>query len=150
MIRGGDDALQPGTMMATASKQPTVSNAVLGTILSGLKDEVSDMKQAMTKMASAMSTLAAVEQRQSDQTARMTDAFTILTKQSDRIAVIEVDMPGLREMRKLVWMGLVAGVGMMFVAVFSLVLRQPVTQYVNTTPPAVIQPAAPAPVIPAQ
>jgi len=103
--------------------RPPVSNDVLAEALAGLKEDVNDIKGTMKLMTDAVSKLTAVEQRQSDQSERIGDAYKALAVMGDRVGVIEIAMPGLKELRRWVVAGMVAGVSMMFVSVISLVLR---------------------------
>jgi len=105
------------------SPKRVVSNEVLEAMLGGLRDDVTDIKGTMKLMTDAVSKLTAVEQRQSDQSERIADAYALIASHATRIGTIEIAMPGLKELRRWVVAGMVAGVGMMFVSVFGLVLK---------------------------
>jgi hypothetical protein len=107
--------------MATARQG--VSNDVLAATLDVLKEDITDIKGTMKLMTDAVSKLTAVEQRQSDQSERIADAYALIAAHAVRIGSIEVAMPGLKELRRWVVAGMVAGIAMMFVSVTSLVLK---------------------------
>ena len=115
--------------MANArTPKPTVQSAqyvnpeVLQAYLSGVKDDVVEIKGTLSKLTEAVSSIERLETRQ---LALITDIESTRKAQGDfetRVAKIEVVLPGLIELRRWVVGGMVTGIGMMLISVASLVL----------------------------
>jgi hypothetical protein len=117
------------------------SNETLGVILGAVKDDVTELGVKVDKLSEAVGTLSRIEQRQIGIVDEMARGAIIHKEFDTRLGLIEVVMPGLIEVRRWVMAGMVAGVGMMFVAVASLVLYPRPPAYVVMSPQNVASPA---------
>ncbi len=102
-----------------------------------VKDTVTNMDQKLDKIVDALSSLVRIEERQQatgdrlamgaqtfqDHESRLRKVELDIPDNLDkRLSSIEVDMPGLKELRKWVILGVLGGLGMMGTALVKLVL----------------------------
>ncbi len=99
-----------------------VTNEVLSLKLDNQNKDIDEIKGTLKSVAATLVTVGRIEDRQITLINEMGKADKRHEKIEDRVKVIEDDMPGLREMRRWVVGGVVAGVGMIGIAVVSLVL----------------------------
>lgn len=110
-----------------AATRPTkaaqyVNPEVLQAYLSGVKEDVTEIKGTLSKLTEAV---AGIERLETRQLALISDIDGTRKAQSDferRVAKIEQILPGLIELRRWVVGGMVTGIGMMLISVASLVL----------------------------
>lgn len=122
-----------------------VNPEVLQAYLTTVQSDVSEIKGTLAKLTDAVTGIERLETRQIALVGEIEAARKSQSSFETRIASIEHQMPGLLELRKWVVGGMVTGIGMMLVAVASLVLYP--RQYVVLTsqaPPAIAK-SAPAP-----
>jgi len=125
-----------------APKTQYVNPEVLQAYLTNVQSDVSEIKGTLAKLTDAVTGIERLETRQIALVAEIEIARNNQSNFESRIAVIEHDMPGLRELRKWVVGGMVTGIGMMLIAVASLVLYP--RQYVVLTQQSQAKPAATA------
>lgn len=90
--------------------QPT--SALLTHRLATLHDDVGELKKAMTDLASAMTKLALIEERQANAAAAQERAFAILERLEQRVASLELQAPAARRINAWFERGLWAGAGL--------------------------------------
>lgn len=124
--------------MAPAARVPKteVNPEVLQAYLAGVQADVSEIKGTLAKLTDAVTGIERLETRQIALVGEIESARKLQSNFENRIATIEHEMPGLRELRKWVVGGMVTGIGMMLIAVASLVLTP--KQYVVLAAPAQI------------
>ena len=115
--------------MATQQLERRVDHGTLIARLDGMQSGLDDMKDALRELTTAVSRLAVVEERQANATAALERAFAAVQrvetehKQLDqRVQAVEIVMPQLKEMRAWVISGLLAGIGMIGLGMFKLVV----------------------------
>lgn len=112
-------------------QQQYVNPEVLQAYLTTVQSDVSEIKGTLAKLTDAVTGIERLETRQIALVSEIEAARKSQSSFEQRIAAIEHDMPGLRELRKWVVGGMVTGIGMMLIAVASLVLYP--KQYVVLT-----------------
>lgn len=105
---------------------------VINVRLDSLVDSVARMANAFEEMQKQMHVLTALKVQQDHITQQLTAGATTMGKHEERISTIEKDMPGLKELRRWVVGGVLAGLGMMGTALGKLVIYD-----MPRTPPAV-------------
>lgn len=122
----------------------TVNPEVLQAYLIGVKEDVVEIRGTLDKLVEAIAGIGRVEARQMTFITEMEAANTKSSNLEVRVAKIETILPGLVELRRWVVGGMVAGLGMMLVAVASLVLypRQYVVLDATSKPAAIHAPEA--------
>ena len=95
-------------------------------VVEGAVDRIAD---AVQEIAKSTSMIAALEARHAETRDGLERAFTEISKletsdekKGERITAIEIEMPGLREMRKLIVTGVVGIIGIVGAAVIGLVI----------------------------
>lgn len=95
-------------------------------VVEGAVDRIAD---AVQEIAKSTSMIAALEARHAETRDGLERAFTEIAKlesadekKGERITAIEIDMPGLREMRKYIVSGVIGIVGIVGTAIVGLVL----------------------------
>lgn len=111
--------------------QQYVNPEVLQAYLTTVQADVSEIKGTLAKLTDAVTGIERLETRQIALVSEIEAARKSQSSFESRIATIEHDMPGLRELRKWVVGGMISGIGMMLIAVASLVLYP--RQYVVLT-----------------
>jgi hypothetical protein len=114
-----------------APKAQYVNPEVLQAYLNGVQSDVSEIKGTLSKLTDAVTGIERIETRQLNMVNDFEQARKTQSNFEERVALIERDMPGLRELRRWVVGGMVTGIGMMLIAVASLVLYP--RQYVVLT-----------------
>lgn len=118
----------------------SIEGAVLAVKLDGLKDQVSEIVKAMGKMQDTMQTLLAVEREQRDFSKALARAFDEIKEQRDKFdkfkADLDKELPGLRAIRKWAIGIATAGMGMLGVALMTLLLINPLYRGYGQQPPA--------------
>ena len=100
----------------------TVNPEVLQAYLSGVQNDVSEIKGTLAKLTEAITGIERLETRQLTFIADMEADRNKQANLEVRVAKIETILPGLIELRRWVVAGMIAGIGMMLVSVASLVL----------------------------
>jgi hypothetical protein len=116
---------------ASRSKPQYVNPEVLQAYLTTVQSDVTEIKGTLAKLTDAVTGIERLETRQISLVSEIEAARKSQSSFEGRISAIEHDMPGLRELRKWVVGGMVTGIGMMLIAVASLVLYP--RQYVVLT-----------------
>ena len=93
--------------------------------LANIRSEMARHGDALIGINESLRTLSRVEESQIAVKERLQEGSRKLTDHEERISRIEQEMPGLKELRRWVIGGILAGVGMMCVALINLVLRVP-------------------------
>jgi hypothetical protein len=92
-----------------------------------LEHQVSTLTQATLRMEQTLGAiseaLARIEERQLGISTRLAESARVQLDLEKRLTGIEVEMPGLREMRKWVVAGILGGLGMMGVSLAQMVLK---------------------------
>lgn len=129
------------------TSQPVITSiegAVLAVKLDNLKDNVAEMLKVMGKMQDTLQTLLKVEEQQRDFRGALDRCFGEIKVEREKFAAMQLEMPGIRSMRKWVVGGVVAGASMMAAALFNLLVIQPLYRGYNVQPPQTfIVPAQP-------
>jgi hypothetical protein len=105
---------------------PVVSDhriSMLEQRFAAIEDAMVNIDNKLDKIADALHILARVEERQAASNERLRTAELALADQSQRLRTIEVSLPGLVETRRWVVTGVLAGLGMICIAVVNLVLK---------------------------
>lgn len=125
-----------GAMLALCAgalvDQNHTETAVLQTELRGVREDISEIKTTIQSLSQAMLMLVRVEQVQAHTQARVGEMGQTLQSHGERIAGIEKDMPGLKDLRK--WV--IAGVAAVCVATAGAFLNGNLT--VSIGPKAVV------------
>jgi hypothetical protein len=105
-----------------------------------VESNVQGLHGKIDNLGASLETLTRIEERQASTNERLADGARTMNMLTARVAVLERDvpedlparlaaietqMPGLTELRKFVVGGVVAGVGMILVALVALVLKGP-------------------------
>lgn len=106
--------------------------AVLRAELKGVREDVAEVKAGMQDISRAILTLALVEQRQSTHQERLDGLDRDVREHADRIAEVERDMPGLKDLRR--WV--IAGVAAVALAASGAFLNGNLTVTVGPKAPA--------------
>ncbi len=118
---------------------------ILGLTLSHIAQETKRNADAVVAINETLHILTRLEQAQGHVLDKLKEGSMRMTDHEKRLKDIESNMPGLLETRKWVIMGVLAGLGMMGMALVKLVILD-----VPHIPPYVIQQAPPQPVTPAK
>lgn len=92
-------------------------------------EEVKKLSASYEKVSEALLILARLESAHNTIIDRLRDAGDKFKDHETRLKDIEANMPGLKELRKWVMLGILSGVGMMFAALFKLVILDPSVEY---------------------
>lgn len=95
---------------------------VIHTRLDSLVENVTRLANALEAMQAQLHVLTAMKVQQDHMAQQMTAGAATMTKHEERISQIEKDMPGLKELRRWVVGGVLAGLGMMGTALGKLVI----------------------------
>jgi len=95
---------------------------VIDAKLEHMSKDLARMSGAVDGVNAGMQTLGRVEQAQQHMLDMLKDGATRMGDHEARIQTIEREMPGLRELRRYVIAGVLAGVGMIGVALVKLVI----------------------------
>ena len=114
--------------MSAAAPERRVDQGALLARLEAMQLDLVDMKSALRDLTAAVGRLAVIEEKQSNTAATLERAFTALQKVEDRyekmderVKNLELDMPGLKEIRRWVIGGVTAIVGLVGLGVAKLV-----------------------------
>jgi hypothetical protein len=110
------------TPKTAAQAAQYVNPEVLQAYLSGVQNDVTDIKGTLIKLTEAVAGIERLETRQLALISDIESTRDVQSHLGERISKIEQLLPGLIELRKWVVGGMVAGVGMLLIAVASLVL----------------------------
>lgn len=127
----------------------SIEGAVLAVKLDNLKEQMAGIFTVMEKMQSTLQILANVEQQQRDFRGALDRAFLEIKTERDRLShlleSLNIEMPGLRTMRRWV-IGLAASAaGMLGIALMTLLVINPLYHGYGQQPPAqtIIVPSQP-------
>lgn len=95
---------------------------VINVRLDQLSSSVERLANVFEEMQKQMHVLTAMKVQQDHINAQLATGAETMTKHAERIGKIESDMPGLRELRRWVITGVLAGLGMMGAALGKLVI----------------------------
>ncbi len=97
--------------------------------LDGMQSDLGEMKTTLRELAASVARLAVIEEKQANTTAALERAFTALQKVEDRnekmdlrVKALEVEMPGLKEVRAWVIGGVLSVVSVVGIAAYKLVM----------------------------
>lgn len=85
-------------------------------------DQGRKLDNKLDSISQSISLLVRIDERQVAIAERLQMGAATMQKHEDRLTTVEMAMPGLKELRSYVVMGIVAGVGMIAAAVLKLVL----------------------------
>lgn len=119
----------------------SVEARVLGTLVSGMRDDLAEVKDTLSDLSAAVNKLALIEAKQVEASSATDRAFVAIDRigaEGDRrskdlekrLTALEIAMPPLQEMRRWVVAGILAGLGMMLLALVKMVLVDPHVVYV--------------------
>ncbi len=94
-----------------ATHKPSVTNEVLAIKLDAQNSDIVEIKGTLKSVATTLAAVGRIEDRQITLMDKMSDADKRHEKMDERLTVVERDMPGLRELRKWVVVGLVGSIG---------------------------------------
>ena len=107
-----------------------VLNHRVTTVEGLLESAISEIRDGIKEIAANTGKLAILGQRHAETRDGLGRAFDAISKcelgcknKEDRIRTIEIEMPGLREVRRWVVAGILSGVGLVLVAVVAVVLK---------------------------
>ena len=109
-------------------KQPmltSIEGTVLAVKLDHLKEQMVEMTKGMTEMQKTLQMLVRVEEQQRDFRGALDRAFSEIKTERDKLTLLLQEMPSYRALRRWVIGGIIAGMGMMGVALFNLLVIQP-------------------------
>lgn len=116
-------------MSGTPTTERRVDHGVLLARLEQMQGDLVDMKSALRELTAAVGRLAVIEEKQSNTAATLERAFTALKKVEDRnekmdlrVKALEVEMPGLKEVRAWVIGGVLSVVSVVGIAAYKLVM----------------------------
>lgn len=89
--------------------------------LTTLHEDVGELKRAMTDLASAMTKLALIEERQSHAAVAQERAFKILERLEARVAALETQVPNTKRMNAWMERAIWAGAGLFVMLVIKKV-----------------------------
>lgn len=95
---------------------------IIHTRLDGLVENMRRLADAAERMQETVPLLTALKVQQEQMLGELKKGGEIMSKHEDRLQAIERDLPGLRELRKWVVAGVLAGVGMLGTALVKLVI----------------------------
>lgn len=121
----------------------SVEARVLGTLVSGMRDDLAEVKDTLSDLSAAVNKLALIEAKQVEASSATDRAFVAIDRigaEGDRrskdlekrLTALEIAMPPLQEMRRWVVAGILAGLGMMLLALVKMVLVDPHVVYVQS------------------
>lgn len=90
--------------------------------LEHLRGDIQRLNDTMQAIATETRQLAEIRTMQSHIQTRLADGTVTIGKHEERLQSIERDLPGLKELRRWVITGVLAGVGMMGTALVKLVI----------------------------
>lgn len=102
---------------------PNADLAVLASRLGAVEEAVQRISAATERIADAMVKLAQLEVHHNETRDQISVLFDKQQALNDRLALIERDMPGLKEVRGWVIAGVLGGVGLMGLALAHLVFK---------------------------
>lgn len=107
------------------SEVPERDDSVIHWRLDQMSKQLEDVTVAMKEVAKSLTALVRLEENHKMTAERLTSGSARMEKIEERLAEIEKAMPGLKELRRWVIGGVLAGLGMMGTAVGKLVLLDP-------------------------
>lgn len=118
---------------------------VLGVKIDGVGGDVVEIKKTLEKLTDVLQVVTELRVQQNHTSDAIGRAFNKLDKHEARLVPIENAMPALKEARRWVVGGVLAGVSMMGVALLKMVVIDPMQQprIVYVAPPAPQQQAGP-------
>lgn len=99
--------------------------AVLTVKLDAVKEEVLGIKRSVDNLSAAMSMLVRLEESQRDVRNALDRAFTEIKVEREKVASLQAEMPGYRALRRWVIGSVAAGLGMLGIALFNVLIIQP-------------------------
>lgn len=137
----GHPALTASTQMdeASMSALSSLEARVIGASLAHLTSEQKRTTDAVVAINESLHALTRLEVTQADIAERLKEGSMRMTDHEKRLQAVEQEMPGLREMRKWAISAMIAGLGMVGVALVKLVIidvpriPQPPAQHQQTT-----------------
>lgn len=100
-----------------------------------IRENTAETRASLNSIADKLQVLPAMQQAQVNIQMELQRGTQLMADHEKRLQTVERDMPGLKELRRWVIAGVVAGVGMVGTALFKLVIID-VPRF--TVPPAVV------------
>jgi hypothetical protein len=100
-------------------------DATMEARLIGIERQLEQQSATTARIADSLASLVRLEVQHAAMLERLADHTRIIEKQGERLATVELEMPGLKEMRKYVVMGIVTGALMIGGALLKLVVIDP-------------------------
>ena len=101
------------------SDQATAESPVLNLQLKTLHEDVSEMKSVLKDLATAITKLALIEERQANAAAALERAFGALERVEARVAALEKDVPANKRVNVWVDRAIWAGLGLLAMTVMK-------------------------------
>ena len=111
--------------MAQNEGMDSAEARILHARLDGIVSSMERLAVASERMQETLHVLTEIRTQQTHILTQLNDGSTKMGDHERRIQTIERDLPGLRELRKWVVAGVIAGIGMMGAALVKLVLYDP-------------------------
>lgn len=124
-----------GPVVAQNEGMDSAEARIIHARLDGIVSSMERLAGASERMQETLHVLTEIRTQQTHILTQLNDGSTKMGDHERRIQSIERDLPGLRELRKWVVAGVIAGIGMMGAALVKLVLYDP-----TRPPPYIVQP----------